>query len=148
MSSQSALTLRYAAPKDLREDDGVVVMSDTDRARHEADERLDTILGQLVPSGASVVGGAVGDDTPMTAVQDHVRAFAPDQILLAHRSRNMPTGRKEGSSSGSRARPDPRSGFRDRFAGARSITLRQACSGVSFRMRRFPLLSANAPMHR
>lgn len=111
MSSQSALTLRYAAPKDLREDDGVVVMSDTDRARHEADERLDTILGQLVPSGASVVGGAVGDDTPMTAVQDHVRAFAPDQILLAHRSRNMPTGRKEGSSSGSRARPDSRSGF-------------------------------------
>jgi hypothetical protein len=62
-------------------------MSDTDRARHEADERLDTILGQLVPSGASVVGGAVGDDTPMTAVQDHVRAFAPDQILLALRSR-------------------------------------------------------------
>jgi hypothetical protein len=63
------------------------LMSDTDRARHEADKRLNTILGQLDPSGASVVGGAVGDDTPMTAVQDHVRAFGPDHILLALRNR-------------------------------------------------------------
>jgi hypothetical protein len=62
------------------------LMSDTDRARHEADERLDTILGQLDPSGARVVGGAVGDDTPTTAVYDHVRAFDPDHIVLALRS--------------------------------------------------------------
>jgi hypothetical protein len=62
------------------------LMSDTDRARHQADERLDRILGQLDPSGARVVGGAVGDDTPMTAVFDHVRAFDPDHILLALRS--------------------------------------------------------------
>jgi hypothetical protein len=40
--------------------------SDTDRARHEADERLDTILDQLETSGASVTGGAVAGDTPMT----------------------------------------------------------------------------------
>ena len=62
------------------------LMSDIDRARHEADERLDTILGQLEPSGARVSGGAVGDDTPMTAVEDHVRGFHPDRILLALRS--------------------------------------------------------------
>jgi hypothetical protein len=62
------------------------LMSDTDRARHKADERLDTILGQLDPSGARVVGGAVGNDTPMTAVSDHVRAFDPDHIVLALRS--------------------------------------------------------------
>ena len=62
------------------------LMSDTDRARHEADERLDTIRGQLDTSGARVVGGAVGDDTPMTAVYDHVRAFDPDHIVLALRS--------------------------------------------------------------
>jgi hypothetical protein len=61
------------------------LMSDTDRARHEADERLDTILGQLDTSGAPVVGSAVGDDTPMTAVYDHVRAFDPDHIVLALR---------------------------------------------------------------
>ncbi len=29
----------------------------------------------------------MGDDTPMTAVDDHVRAFDPDHILLALRSR-------------------------------------------------------------
>jgi hypothetical protein len=62
------------------------LMSDTDRARHEADERLDAILGQLEPSEARVSGGAVGDDTPMTVVEDHVRAFHPDRILLALRS--------------------------------------------------------------
>ena len=62
------------------------LMSDIDRARHEADERLDTILGQLEPRGTPVTGGAVGDDTPLTVVEDHVRAFHPDRILLALRS--------------------------------------------------------------
>jgi hypothetical protein len=60
--------------------------SDTDRARHEADERLDTILDQLETSGASVIGGAVAGDTPMTVVEDCVRAFRPDRIVLALRS--------------------------------------------------------------
>ncbi len=61
-------------------------MSDVDRARHEADARLDTILDQLEPSGAHVSGGTVGDDTPMTVVEDHVRGFQPDRIVLALRS--------------------------------------------------------------
>lgn len=59
--------------------------SASDRARHEADERLATILGQLESSDARVTGGAVGDDTPMTVVEDHVRGFQPDRILLALR---------------------------------------------------------------
>jgi hypothetical protein len=62
------------------------LMSDTDRARHEADQRLDTILGQLETSGASVSGGAVAGDTPMTVVDDYVRAFRPNRIVLALRS--------------------------------------------------------------
>ena len=62
------------------------LMSDTDRARQEADERLDTILGQLETSGARVSGGAVGGDTPMTVVEDYVRGFRPDRIVLALRS--------------------------------------------------------------
>jgi hypothetical protein len=61
-------------------------MSDTDHARHEADERLDTILGQIHQSGAEVSGAAVGDDTPMTVVEDYVRRFQPDAIILALRS--------------------------------------------------------------
>jgi hypothetical protein len=62
------------------------LMSDTDRAHHEADERLGTILSQLEHGGARVRGGAVGDDTPMTVVEDYVRAFQPDRIVLALRS--------------------------------------------------------------
>jgi hypothetical protein len=33
-----------------------------------------------------VSGGAVGDDTPMAVVEDYVRAFQPDRIVLALRS--------------------------------------------------------------
>ena len=62
------------------------LMSDTDKARHAADERLDTVLGQLDETLAHVDGGAVGDDTPITAIEDHVRAFRPDHLLIALRS--------------------------------------------------------------
>ena len=62
------------------------LMSDTDKARHAADERLDTVLGQLDETLAHVNGGAVGDDTPITAIEDHVRAFRPDHLLIALRS--------------------------------------------------------------
>jgi hypothetical protein len=62
------------------------LMSDTDRARHEADERLDKILGQLETGGAQVSGSAVGDDTPMTVVEDYVRRFEPDKVVVALRS--------------------------------------------------------------
>ena len=62
------------------------ITSDTDQGHHEADERLEAIIGQLETSGASVSGGAVGDDTPMTVVEDYVRRFQPDRILLALRS--------------------------------------------------------------
>jgi hypothetical protein len=61
------------------------LMSDVDRARRSADDRLDRVLGHLEP-GARVVGGSVGDDTPMTLVEDHVRQFEPDHILIALRS--------------------------------------------------------------
>ena len=61
------------------------LMSDIDRARHEADARLDTVLGQLHSQGVEAEG-AVGDDTPLTAIEDHVRAYEPDHILIALRS--------------------------------------------------------------
>jgi hypothetical protein len=61
------------------------LMSDIDQARHEADERLGVVLEQL--RGADVAAsGAVGDETPLTAVEDHVRAFGPDHLLVALRS--------------------------------------------------------------
>jgi hypothetical protein len=63
------------------------LVSDTDRARYEADERLQAVLGQLeaVVSDARVAG-AVGDETPLTAFADAVRSFRPDHILIALRA--------------------------------------------------------------
>jgi hypothetical protein len=61
--------------------------SDTDRARYEADERLRVVLGQVeaLAPGAET-RAQVGDETPLTAFDDAIRAFRPDHILLALRS--------------------------------------------------------------
>jgi len=61
--------------------------SDTDRARYEADERLGTILAhfEMLAPGA-VAQGQVGDDTPLTALDDAVRTFQPDHVLIALRA--------------------------------------------------------------
>ena len=59
-------------------------VSDTDRARLQADERLNAVLGHMeqmeVPAG-----GRVADETPLTAFDDAVRDFRPDHILIALR---------------------------------------------------------------
>jgi hypothetical protein len=63
------------------------LVSDTDRVRHEADERLQTVMGHLetlVPEAAAT--GSVGDETPLSAFADAVRRFRPDHILLALRA--------------------------------------------------------------
>lgn len=60
------------------------LMSDVDRARHEADERLAVVLDQLRHADVAA-SGAVGDDTPRVAAEDHVRAFQPDHLLVALR---------------------------------------------------------------
>jgi hypothetical protein len=61
--------------------------SDTDRARYEADERLGVVLGhvrELAP-GVAEARAQVGDETPLTAFEDAIRAFRPDHILVALR---------------------------------------------------------------
>lgn len=61
--------------------------SDTDRVRHEADERLQAVLAQVdavVPRTG--VSGRVGDETPLSAFADAVRRFRPDHILIALRA--------------------------------------------------------------
>jgi len=60
------------------------LMSDTDKATAEADERLDTVLSQLERAGAPA-RGEVGADDPLVAFEDAVRKFAPDHILIALR---------------------------------------------------------------
>jgi hypothetical protein len=71
--------------------------SDSDRARYEADERLAAVLGHVeaVAPGASV-RGEVGDDTPMTALDDVMRQFRPDHILIALRSSDHDAWQEQG----------------------------------------------------
>jgi hypothetical protein len=61
------------------------LVSDTDRARHEADERLNAVLGHMEALGVPSEG-LVGDETPLTAFDDAVRTFRPDHILIALRA--------------------------------------------------------------
>jgi hypothetical protein len=61
------------------------LVSDTDRARHEADERLNAVLGHMEAMEVPVEG-RVGDETPLTAFADAVAEFRPDHILIALRS--------------------------------------------------------------
>ena len=60
------------------------LVSDTDRARLEADERLRTVLGHIEAMDVQVEG-RVGDETPLTAFDDAVDDFRPDHILIALR---------------------------------------------------------------
>jgi hypothetical protein len=63
------------------------LVSDTDRVRHEADERLQTVIShveQVAPKAET--SAATGDETPLTAFSDAVRRFQPDHILVALRA--------------------------------------------------------------
>lgn len=59
--------------------------SATDRAQEQADQRLQTVLGQLAVLGSEAVG-AVGADDPLLAFEDAIRQFAPDHLLIALRA--------------------------------------------------------------
>ena len=59
--------------------------SQTNPARHAADERLDRVLGQLRAIGAHA-DGQTGDEDILTAFADAVAEFRPDHILIALRS--------------------------------------------------------------
>lgn len=58
--------------------------SATDRAREQADERLQGVLGQLEEID-SEARGAVGSDDPLEALADFIREFGPDHLLIALR---------------------------------------------------------------
>jgi hypothetical protein len=59
--------------------------SQTNPARHAADERLDRVLGQLRAIGRHA-DGRTGDEDILTAFADAVAEFSPDHILIALRS--------------------------------------------------------------
>jgi hypothetical protein len=63
------------------------LVSDTDRARHEADQRLAAVLGHVANlAPESEARARIGDETPMTAFEDAIRDFRPDHILVALRA--------------------------------------------------------------
>jgi hypothetical protein len=61
--------------------------SATDKAREQADERLQSVLGQLDEIGAEA-SGAVGSDDPLIAFEDAIGGFSPDHVLIALRGEN------------------------------------------------------------
>jgi hypothetical protein len=61
--------------------------SDTDRARYDADERLEVVLGHIEALAPNTeVKSQIGDEAPLTAFDDAIRTFRPDHILVALRS--------------------------------------------------------------
>ena len=77
--------------------------SDTDRARHEADERLNAVLGHMDELGVRAAG-RVADETPLTAFADAIRAFQPDHILIALRAEDHADWQERGLVDEVRAR--------------------------------------------
>jgi hypothetical protein len=61
--------------------------SATDAASERADERLQAVLGHLDELGADA-SGRVGADDPMLALEDAIREFSPDHLLIALRGRD------------------------------------------------------------
>ena len=56
--------------------------SDEDKARAAAQERLDASLAQLRAAGITV-RGEVGDGDPLQAIEDALRTFGADEIILS-----------------------------------------------------------------
>ena len=61
------------------------LVSDTDNATEQADERLAAVLGQLDQMDAPA-RGRVGADDPLLAFEDAIREFAPDHLLVGLRA--------------------------------------------------------------
>ena len=62
--------------------------SDEDGARAEARERLDESVAQLQAAGVDVEG-RVGDDDPLQAIEDALRTFGADEILISTHPEGM-----------------------------------------------------------
>lgn len=71
------------------------LVSDTDKARERADERLGAVLGQLDELGAEVQGN-VGSDDPLEAFGDAMREFGADHILVAMRGADQADWQERG----------------------------------------------------
>jgi hypothetical protein len=70
-------------------------LSAEDEARHEAEARLARSAGALTAAGLPV-SGSVGDHDPAQALEDELRAFAADEVVLLTGDAKDPLGKVEG----------------------------------------------------
>jgi hypothetical protein len=70
-------------------------LSAEDEARHEAEARLARSAGALVAAGLPV-SGSVGDADPAQAMEDELRGFAADEVVLLIANGKDPLAKVEG----------------------------------------------------
>jgi hypothetical protein len=58
------------------------IASDEDRSRREARERVDNSLARLREAGIPA-RGEVGDSDPLQAIEDALRTFGPDEVIVS-----------------------------------------------------------------
>ena len=73
--------------------------SDEDDARNKAQERLDASLKSMQGAGIQAAG-EIGDGDPIQAIEDALRTFRPDELIVS----THPPGSRTGSSAGSSTR--------------------------------------------
>jgi hypothetical protein len=79
--------------------------SDEDTARAAAQERLDRSLARLGSLGITA-RGEVGDGEPLQAIEDAVRTFGPDEIVISTHPEGRSHWLEKGVVSGARERFD------------------------------------------
>jgi GABA permease len=77
--------------------------SDEDQARAKARQRLDASLGRLAEAGIEA-RGEVGDGEPLQAIEDAVRTFGPDEIIISTHPEGRSNWLEKGVVTGARER--------------------------------------------
>ena len=77
--------------------------SDEDRAREQAQERLDASLARLREAGIDA-RGEVGDGNPLQAIEDALRTFGADEIIISTHPEGRSHWLERGVVSGARER--------------------------------------------
>jgi hypothetical protein len=77
--------------------------SDEDGARERAQERLDASLGRLSAAGIEA-RGEVGDSDPLQAIEDALRTFGADEIVISTHPEGRSNWLERGVVSGARQR--------------------------------------------
>jgi hypothetical protein len=96
--------------------------SDVDGGRAQAERRLDESLTGLRAAGIEAQG-EIGDDDPLQAIEDALRTFRADEIIVATHPERARPGPSGTSSSGPAALRAPDRAGRDPHARSRRLVL-------------------------